>query len=106
MWRPFLLFAAAGPGQFRTSPGLLQGADGDRSDQHDASLTGLGVMVSTWSEERRAFVLRGYLALTLPFMVVCRWRSEKRETDIQTDREADRQADRQAGTERESAVGG
>ncbi len=69
MWRSFFCLLQLDPANFARPLDSFRQRTATVQVEYDASLTGLGVMVSTWSEEKRVFVLRGYAALTLPFAV-------------------------------------
>jgi hypothetical protein len=69
MWQSFFCLLQLDPANFARPLDSFRQRTATVQIEYDASLTGLGVMVSTWSEESRTFVLRGYSALTLPFMV-------------------------------------
>jgi hypothetical protein len=69
MWQSFFCLLQLDPTNFARPLDSFRQRTATVQIEYDASLTGLGVMVSTWSAESRTFVLRGYSALTLPFMV-------------------------------------
>jgi hypothetical protein len=59
MWRSFFCLLQLDPVKFARPLNSFRSRTATVQIEYDASLTGLGVMVSTWSEERGIFVLRG-----------------------------------------------
>jgi hypothetical protein len=69
MWRSFFCLLQLDPVNFARPLDSFRPRTATVQIEYDASLTGLGVIVSTWDAELEAFVLRGYSALVLPFFV-------------------------------------
>jgi hypothetical protein len=69
MWRSFFCLLQLDPANFARPLESFRARIATVQIEYDASLTGLGVIVSVRSEGAEAFVVRGYSALTLPFPV-------------------------------------
>jgi hypothetical protein len=72
MWRSFFCLLQLDPANFARPLDSFGTRTATVQVEYDASLTGLGVVVSTWCAVSQAFVVRGYSALTLPFIVDAR----------------------------------
>jgi hypothetical protein len=69
MWQAYFCLLRLDPANFARPLASFRPRPASLRVEYDASLTGLGVVVKTWCEAQEEFVVRGYAALTLPFMV-------------------------------------